>query len=73
MATKVTMTNNSEANTPTFGSLTVSEWFVSDGELYCKVAPSDEENNAFYPRGSCLVDFDMCEKVTPVNEIEICF
>lgn len=73
MATKVTMTNNSEVNTPIFGSLTVGEWFTCEGELYCKVASSDEENNAFYPCGSCLTSFGMCEKVTSVDEVEICF
>ena len=73
MATKVIMTNSNAINA-TFGNLERGEWFIADDkELYCKVAFSEEENNAFYPGGSCLTTFDKCEKVIPVDEVEICF
>lgn len=73
--TNVCIVDRRIETTPTFGQLTVGQWFMMEGYLYCKTEELLNSNctsryNAFDPEGG-FTSFENDELVEPVGDIQI--
>lgn len=67
MSTNVKVTDHRTATTPTFGQLSMGQWFIDETDnLYCKIT----RDQAFNPHGG-VATFGDEEQVALVEEIRI--
>ena len=74
--TNVTFKDSRVENAPTFGQLAVGQWFICEGQLFCKTEPllsktATDHYNAFNPYESRFEVFGDEEWVAPIESVRI--